>query len=122
MKVPITREQYEELKEAPNPYIRLDMECQYFMEVLKEPVEKVKRKSPVSRRDPLTQYKLSSKAGKIVLTTGARRLAHAYVMKFSYPMAGGELGEKVANAMGVSREMGSYYVSRLIEEKVLVPA
>jgi hypothetical protein len=122
MRVPITREQYEEMKENPNPYIKLDMECSYFMDVLKEAMDKVPRRAPKNRRSPLTQYKLSQRAGKIVLDTHERRLAHDFVMGLDYPMAGGEIGEKLAHGLSATRAMGSYYVSRLIEDKVLVEA
>lgn len=123
MKVSITREQYEELKKRPNPYVRLDMECKYFMEVLVEPVKARKpSKKSAGARSPFTKYGLSERADKIVLRGHKFRRARAYATELSYPMAGGEIGEKMAAALGLSRSNASHTVTRLIRAKVLVEA
>ena len=99
------------------------MECQYFMSVGGEP--KPKRKSPKSRRSPLDQVVLSVHAAKRTPPTQLRRDVQAYLLSLGndfFPVAGGELGELVSNLLNCTRDMGSYYVSRAIEDKVLVMA
>ena len=121
MKVEITREVYENLKGTA---VKLDMECKYYIVIPSaDDLPKRAKRRPLTkpRRDPLTQYVLSPKAGTIKMSTEARGQARSVAVTLDYPMAGGEIGEKIAKFMKCTRDMGSYYVSRLIEDKVLVP-
>ena len=121
MKISITREEYETFKNKPNPYIRLDMECEYFMEVLATP----KRNNPTTRRSPLDRFALSVHAGKRKCKGATRTRAQGHLLSIlasGDAMASGEIAEKLAVAMNTTKGNASYIVTKMIQDKVLVAA
>ena len=120
MKLSITKEQYDEMAAERNPFVELTVEAQYFMEVHKRPLKGKKRRK--ATRSPLTVLRLASNNKTVKLPSQNAVKQAAIVSKLLSdvgPMAGGELGEKLAGLSGCTRDMASYWVTQFVERGVL---
>lgn len=120
MEISITRETYEQLKATPQPGVTIDMKCTYTMTFT--PHKEKPKRTIRTRRSPLDVYALSVRAAQRKLVTAQDRETQGLLLGMNLPMASGELAEKLAKALKMTKANASYRVSRMIDKKVLVPA